>query len=176
MLIYLSGKQATADDIAIIIDRKHYNWAIQWRWMGITSKTGIGRKIKWYGRRTIRLGSRTGRAMHLWLHKEICLRAHGMPPSPAHIIVDHLNGNSLDCREANLRWATPSENRRNYAGIFALQLRLDFKQNNGGLRVKRYSSRKGVQTRKDAVNRRGHSAHVRPEPTQPSPCGKDAPF
>jgi hypothetical protein len=155
--LYLTGKAAEAEELYIIVDEWHYQWFAQWRWQGITSKPGEGRKIKWYARRTIKLGGRTGRSMPIWLHKEICLRAHGLPPSAAHIVVDHINGNSLDCREDNLRWATPSENRRNYAGVFALQLRLDLGQKNGGLRVKKASAKKG---RAEAAAGRVNHQHV----------------
>jgi hypothetical protein len=60
-----------------------------------------------YARRQISaFGNRSG----LYLHRAIMLRVCS-PPSPSHV-VDHLNGNGLDNRRENLRWATVSENTR----------------------------------------------------------------
>lgn len=47
-----------------------------------------------------------------WLHREILTRWQGKPRY-RRAVGDHKNGKTLDCRRANLRWATPSMNARN---------------------------------------------------------------
>lgn len=115
-------------EIFVVIDEEDFAWASQWRWQAKPSKNG--KKIY-----ACRCSSYQGRALSIYLHKQICLRAYGPPPSPSHIISDHKDGNTLNIQRRNLRWATPSQNRQNYNGIYALQLRLDFKD--GGDRLLR---------------------------------------
>ena len=57
----------------------------------------------------------------VWLHKEVLLRAGVAQPCPRHIIGDHKNGNSLDNRRDNLRWATHQLTAMNRFGFVDLQ-------------------------------------------------------
>ena len=50
-------------------------------------------------------GKKPRRAVHIL----VCAAFHGPRPSPKHQAA-HGNGNLLDCREDNLRWALPTEN------------------------------------------------------------------
>jgi hypothetical protein len=101
-----------------VVDLVDFEFAMQWRWKAIKSK---GRKVKWYAFRTTRFA---GRHVAYFLHKEICLRAHGLPPTKAHLIGDHLDGDSLNDRRLNLAWATHSQNCINRGGVAYQQLRL----------------------------------------------------
>ena len=119
--IYLSERMP---ELFAVVDIVDYEWAKQWKWQYKTSKKRPGKPVKYYASRKLNMAG--GRSATVWLHKEICKRANGRPPSPAHIIGDHLDGQSLNCRRLNLDWATPSENRQNYNGLFAYQLRMAF--------------------------------------------------
>lgn len=61
-----------------------------------------------------------GRERTIYLHRLVATLM-GPPPSPRHTYVDHKNGDGLDCRRSNLRWATPRENRLNLRGAFLHQ-------------------------------------------------------
>lgn len=102
-----------------ILDYEDYVHFSKWNWHSKLSKGG--KKI--YFCRTV------WTAMHgrsnttsLYLHKAIYERSGIKPPSFEYSIVDHRDGNSLDCRKANLRWATPSMNRRNINGQYSHEL------------------------------------------------------
>lgn len=112
-----------------MLDPVDYMWAVQWRWRPKPSRrSSDSAKLKLYAVRSVRIGGAGGRSISLFLHKQILIRTGRLPPSPHHIIADHLNGNSLDCRRTNLDWATAQMNRENYNGYYALQLRLAFKE------------------------------------------------
>lgn len=115
--LYLSDTDAA---LVALLDAEDHEWARQWRWSFTTSKLRKNGKEKFYAVRTLNYGDRSKRKVYL--HKEVVLRARGPAPSSLHTIGDHLNGNSLDCRRANLRWATPSMNRLNVDGRFPWDL------------------------------------------------------
>lgn len=95
---------------AALIDPIDYEWAHQWRWCAKRDPTG-----SIYARRAVgenAHGSRL-RTFTVYLHVQIMRRTKKRRPSARHVLVDHRNGNSLDCRRKNLRWATPSMNGRN---------------------------------------------------------------
>lgn len=115
-------------DLYALVDEIDLEWARVWKW-GHTH--GSGQKIvdetghvfqrshgKVYAKRS------HGRNGTMYLHVEITKRALGPRPF-AGAISDHLNGDSLDCRRENLRWATLSENAKNLFGSAWLQLRMD---------------------------------------------------
>lgn len=101
--LYLDDRE----HIYALLDEEDFSWAVQWLW---SSKLN-SRKIKRYAYRTHVRRPYIRRSVYL--HVEIQKRCGALPPSKKHTMIDHINGNSLDNRRANLRWATPSENRRN---------------------------------------------------------------
>lgn len=54
----------------------------------------------------------------IYIHVEIMRRTTILPPAPGFKIVDHRDGDELNCRRANLRWATPRMNRMNLFGAY----------------------------------------------------------
>lgn len=121
----LFGREAEERGLYVTLDAIDYDWAMQWRWRALRSKDrgNLNHKVKWYAYRSTKLGGRSGRNVSIFLHKDLCFRHRGLPPTKKHIIADHQNGHSLDCWRENLDWATPSMNRENYNGFYALQLR-----------------------------------------------------
>lgn len=113
-------KRIWLDDKALrfcVVDEADYQWALQWKWTAIPDKHGN----KFYA---ARMAFIEGRHVRLYLHKEILRRAGKKRPSRNHTIGDHRDGDSLNNRRRNLRWATPRMNRLNIGGMVARQYSL----------------------------------------------------
>jgi HNH endonuclease len=90
-------------NIRCLVDADDYDWLIAtpWNW-GWHNRT----PWKYYAKRNIGTERST-----VYMHREIMLKA--CPQADLVLVVDHINGQSLDNRKANLRWATQKENRAN---------------------------------------------------------------
>jgi hypothetical protein len=106
-------------EIAAEVDEIDYAWAIQWLWHHKWSRGG--RKVYVCRQVTQRIAGVRFNSTAM-LHVEIMKRTGIEPPSPLHTRVDHRNGNSLNCKRENLRWATPAMNRANINGQLAYDL------------------------------------------------------
>lgn len=103
-----------------VVDVEDYDWAMQWVWFPTPNSTGN----KFYATRNTRLDGRHGKQTKIFLHKEILARKGETPPTRRHVIGDHKDGESLNNRRRNLRWATPSQNGKNRYGFYVLQREL----------------------------------------------------
>ena len=102
-------------DCYCLLDQQDYEWARAFLWCHtygagpmVLKAPGVyamARPDHIYARRCV--GGQT-----LWMHREILTRACGPPPLN-HTIGDHINGDTLDNRRVNLRWATRSMNAKN---------------------------------------------------------------
>lgn len=110
-----------ADDklsLYAVVDAIDYSYLVRWRWIKHYSRG----RTKVYLKRTMHEGTRIDRVQKtLFLHQAIMQRSGLVRPSPFHVLPDHINGNSLDCRRDNLRWATYLMNRMNINGAAACQ-------------------------------------------------------
>lgn len=102
-----------------VVDEEDYHFLVKYRWCPNVKKSRRNPlKTKTYLRRSIgenQDGQRL-RTFSVYLHIEIMKRTGILPPSPAHIITDHRDGDTMNCRRSNLRWATHSMNSRNLFG------------------------------------------------------------
>lgn len=107
------------DDMAqiyAVVDEEDYQHCLQWLWSPKWSRGGR----KFYLRRLLSKGEWRERTRHTrFLHTEIMLRKGDVPPCLRHNLIDHLDGDSMNCRRSNLRWATGSMNRVNIFGKHA---------------------------------------------------------
>lgn len=90
--------------VVCLVDAHNWPWIVAHKW-------NIGWKPraawKFYAKRNIGAERST-----LYLHREIMIR---LDPHVAldEMHADHINGQSLDDREENLRWCSPAQNRAN---------------------------------------------------------------
>lgn len=84
-----------------IVDDEDYDWLNQWRWCAIHT----GRRSGGYAMRMARDES-TGKQKSILMHRLIL-------NAPEDMLVDHVNGDSLDNRRSNLRLATFKQDRAN---------------------------------------------------------------
>lgn len=103
-----------------LVDPRDYDWAMQWKWFCTWSLKN--KQPKGYAARSVTIDGKKGL---LWLHKEILIRHIG-PHPPRHHIGDHRDGDSLNNRLLNLRWATFKMNAKNKYGACALQIEMEF--------------------------------------------------
>ena len=103
-------------EFAARVDAEDYWWACQWRWMVKFDKHG--RKPYLY--RKVYCATAMACNRSVYLHVAIFER-FGTRPDAHHSMVDHADGDSLNCRRYNLSAATPSMNRRNIRGQGSLR-------------------------------------------------------
>ena len=54
-----------------------------------------------------------GRRIGVYLHRAVMFATKIPPLTEQHTIVDHIDGDGLNCRRSNLRWSTPKDNAKN---------------------------------------------------------------
>lgn len=98
------------EDVFAVVDDEDYHWLVRWAWRVDTKRKRNG-AFKQYFRRVL---GNTG--VTLYMHVEILKRTGLVPPSRQHVLVDHIDGDTFNCRRSNLRWATYSMNSHNLYG------------------------------------------------------------
>jgi hypothetical protein len=130
----------------VVVDEEDYHFLIKWKWNADSTSMRNGKpRSKPYFRRTFEVqvpnwnhkGGGTsvspvsGRTVRnrkprvqsaLYLHRVVMLRTGIVPPSPHHTLVDHKDGQRLNCRRSNLHWATVKMNNNNRFGNAAMEL------------------------------------------------------
>lgn len=105
-----------------IVDREDWEYFSRWLWTPKRSRGGEWGKF--YLRRAVNRyeNGRRVKVDSLYLHIEIMKHSGIKPPTLLHTVVDHRDGDSLNCRRTNLRWVTPQMNRLNLNGCYSHDL------------------------------------------------------
>lgn len=86
-----------------LVDEEWFDYLNQWKWSAIK----LGRSHTFYAKRTKRVGPRKeNKSITILMHRVIADVKDGM-------IVDHIDGNTLDNRQVNLRSTTQAVNMQN---------------------------------------------------------------
>ena len=123
------------ENIYAVVDEVDYHYLVQWRWKPSVSRIHKGtKKPKVYlcraaseiiGPDLFIDGKRRQQRIvrSLYLHHVVMERkGDKRPKTNKAVITDHANGDGLDCRRNNLRYATISFNNKNLFGSHANEL------------------------------------------------------
>ncbi len=89
-----------------VVDDKNYNYLMQWKWC-VRIPNSSSNCVKPYAIRNLSVDERSlGMRHQIHMHRIIA-------QAPDNMQVDHINGNTLDNRECNLRLCNNQENSRN---------------------------------------------------------------
>lgn len=94
-------------DTYAVVDEEDYFFLSRWLWCAKRDRCGkiYMRRAIGHNRNGVRLRTHT-----LYLHQAVMERKGTLPLSKKHTIIDHRDGDSLNCRRENLRWVTSREN------------------------------------------------------------------
>lgn len=100
-----------------LVDEADFNWLNQYKWQVTFSDDTFRKTRKYYACRfeTIRFKTRPNKRKKIYMHREIM-------GNPYRKVVDHLNGDGLDNRRANLKTATYYQNAQNRYSQGSMQL------------------------------------------------------
>lgn len=103
-------------EIPVLVSPEDYEWAMsRGNWFITHGKDPTAK----------RYAVRSEGGALIFLHKAVLIRSFKLPPTPAHTIGDHWNGNSFDNTRGNLRWATHQMNAKNIFGFSHKQMELE---------------------------------------------------